>query len=123
MGTKARKLFPRKSGSLRSGTFTVGCGEYAKITAYDLCGVCIRVSEVHEDKCACEYSEKPYCLNGRQLGLDEKCSQLIIPMPGCYVLYVCEDDGNIDDATVYLDICTNIENVQAVIAEAGVLKQ
>jgi hypothetical protein len=42
-------------------------------------------------------------------------------MPGCYVAYVCEDEeGDFEDATIYVDICTHLENVQTVIAAEAV---
>ena len=96
-------------------------GEYAKVTSYGLCGVCVRVNQIHQDACGCEYNEKPFCLHGSQLGIDEDCPDMIIPMPGCYVLNVCEDDGVIEDACVYVEICDHIENPQLVVAAAGVI--
>ena len=122
MSNCAFKLFPRPCGQLRSKPFTVRCGEYAKVTAYDLCpGACIRFSEVHEDACKCEYNERPFCLNKTQVGIDAQCTQAVIPMPGCYVAYVCEDEeGDFEDATIYVDICTHLENVQTVIAAEAV---
>ena len=120
----AIKLFPRKNGNLRSCTFDVKCGEYAKLSGYGLCpGVCVRINQVHENKCLCEYSEKPYCVAGGQVGLDDSCSDAVIPMPGTYVAYICvsEEAELDDDFRVYADVCTNLENLQAVVtATSGV---
>lgn len=112
------KILPRKDGNLRSRTFDIRCGEYAQITGYSLCpGVCVKFSRVHEDRCNCEYNEKPYCVAGGQVGIDSCSTNAIIPMPGTYVAYLCIDEGVEldDDFCVYADVCTNVENLQAVV--------
>lgn len=53
--------------------------------------VCIKVWKVDEDKCKCDYFEKPFCINGSQLGMDEHCTTTLLTMPGCYVAYICGD--------------------------------
>lgn len=117
------KLFPRKNGSLRSKEFSVPKGGYAQLDGYDLCGVCVQIFQVHQDKCKCEYEEKPYCVLGKHVGIDENCTTAIIPMPGCYVAYVCEDDGSIEDAAVYLEVCKDgISNLQTVVSAAGAMR-
>ena len=101
--------------------FEVKCGSYAKFSGYGLCpGICIRVNQIHEDKCKCIYDEKPYCLFGEQSGLDANCTEMVIPMPGCYVAYICaEDEWDPEDFAVYMDTCTDLENLQTVLMTLG----
>lgn len=114
---KPIQLFPTKDGATRSPQFTVKCGEYATLSGFDLCpGTCVRIAKVHEDKCRCEFSEKPFCVAGGQVGLDDCSSEAYIPLPGTYVAYLCVDEGvELDDEfRVYADVCTNVENLQVV---------
>lgn len=111
------KLLPRNNGNLRSCTFEVGCGEYGLITGYGLCpGMCVKFNVVHEDRCRCIHNEKPYCVAGGQIGIDACSSNAAIPMPGTYVAYLCLEEGVEipDDFCVYANVCTNVENLQAV---------
>lgn len=125
MSRKSYKVFPRtgpcaKDAPLRSKEFTVCPGEYALISGYDMCGICVKVYQVHQTECSCEYSQRPYCVNGTQVGLGEDCPTAMIPMPGCYVLEVCEDeDASIEDACVYLEINKQLENPQLLLAGAS----
>ena len=122
--SKAYKILPNEQcpENLRF-KFEVKCGSYAKLSGYGLCpGVCLKINQIHEDKCRCIYDEKPYCLFGEQLGMDSNCTETIIPMPGCYVAYLCisEDlDWDVDDFAIYLDHCTDLENLQTVLMALG----
>ena len=122
MSTAALRVFPRTREQTRSVEFQVAPGEYGKLTGYNVCpGVCVRINQVHENRCNCEYKEKPYCIAGKQIGLTA-CGDAILPMPGVYVAYLCVDEGVEldDDFCVYFESCTNVENLQvAVMAALG----
>lgn len=124
-------LFPQKQKydcktgekvlSTRSGVIRVKCGEYVKLKAYGLCpGMCIKISEVYEDKCKCEYFECPYCVAGGQIGVDADCPSAAIPMPGCYVAYLCvEEDVELpEEWKVVAEVCDHVENLQVVMTAA-----
>lgn len=51
--------------------------------------VCIKFWKIIEDKCKCEYLEKPFCVAGSQVGIDDECPTALLTMPGCYVAYLC----------------------------------
>ena len=110
------------SGSLRSKKFEIRDGEYATLSGHGLCpGMCVKISEVIEDKCRCIYDEKPFCIFGNQVGLDQDCTTAVIPMPGCYIAYVCLDDGldPIDlDYAIYLNVGKDLQNLQVVVSAA-----
>lgn len=120
--SKAYKILPHNYQNLRA-RFEVKCGEYAKITSYGLCdGICVKINQIHEDKCRCIYDEKPFCLLGSQVGIDDSCPDAVIPMPGCYVAYFCIEEGldwDLDDFAIYLDVCKDLDNLQAVLTAAG----
>lgn len=123
--SKAYQILPNKlcPEDLRF-KFDVECGCYAKLSGYGLCpGICLKINQIHEDKCRCIYDEKPYCLCGSQLGMDETCQEVIIPMPGCYVAYLCIEENvewEVDDFAIYLDKCKDLQNVQTVLMAAGI---
>ena len=119
MSKNLTKLFPNNKGNLRSKTFCVGNGQFARLTGYDLCpGICMRISKVHENPCICLHHEKPYCIAGGQVGLDANCSDAVIPEKGDYVAYLCvADDVEIpEDFCIFLDICEDLDNLKVVIA-------
>jgi hypothetical protein len=122
--SKAYKILPNEQcpDDLRF-KFEVKCGCYVKLSGYGLCpGICLRINQIHEDKCNCIYDEKPYCLFGEQLGMDSNCTETVIPMPGCYVAYLCIDEDvewDVDDFAIYMDTCKDLENLQTVLMALG----
>jgi len=113
---------PPKDGGRRSKAFDVCDGEYALLTGYGLCpGMCVKLIQVHEDKCRCIYEEKPYCISGEQVGLDHKCTTAVLPMPGCYIAEVCtsKDLDLMDlDYSIYLNVGKDLQNLQVVVSAA-----
>lgn len=125
--SKAYKILPNEQcPEDLSHKFEVKCGQYAQLSAYGLCpGVCVKVDQLHEDKCRCIWDRKPYCLFGEQIGMDSECTEAIIPMPGCYVAYLCIDenvDWDVEDFAIYLtppEECTDLQNLQTVLMALG----
>jgi len=116
---KPVRLFPRPCGSLRSRAIEVKDGNYGLITGYGLDeGVCLRVSLVHVDECNCVHQEQPYCLGGKQIGLDCESTQAVLPMPGCYVIDIClEECAELaDDFEVFIDVGGDLQHLQVIYA-------
>lgn len=88
-------LFPRKDCNSRSQKIHVACGEFVMVEGYGLPkGICIEFNKIDEDPCKCEYSEKPFCVGGSQVGLGGSCTTALLTMPGCYVAYMCGPSDN-----------------------------
>ena len=119
--SKAHILLPSGQNS-RSKKFEIRDGEYATLSGHGLCpGMCVRIVEVVEDKCRCIYDEKPFCISGKQVGLDQKCTSAVIPMPGCYIAEVCigkDLDPTDLDYAIYLNVGKDLQNLQVVVSAA-----
>jgi hypothetical protein len=54
--------------------------------------------------------------------MDSNCTETVIPMPGCYVAYLCIDEDvewDVDDFAIYMDTCKDLENLQTVLMALG----
>lgn len=85
-------------------------------------GLCVQFYKVFEDKCNCEHYEKPFCRGGGQIGIDCENNCAFLPLPGCYVAYICTtDDYEGDDGCwrVNAEICDHVESLTAVYTAAN----
>lgn len=122
------KIFPRRDCSNRSCLFTVGCGEAALLTGFDLPkGAKVCINKVQQDCCKGEHLEKEHCEFGRQAGMTgENCSG-VVNMPGTYVAVLCVDRCECDEPVVlpkkgwgvYVNVCEAHQNLQTMAQTAA----
>lgn len=98
MSNRTYPIFPNKHGNTRSCEIEVKCGEFAMVEGYCLPeGLCVKFNKVDADPCRCEHNEKPFCIDGKQVGLGGSCTTALLTMPGTYVGYLCLKEEILDD--------------------------
>lgn len=123
--TKKQRLFPNRTGSNRSCTFEVKCGEVAMLTGFFPCeAMQMCINKIEEDKCRCIYHEKEHCQLGDPAGIDNDTCEGIIVMPGKYVAILqtdpCADLPDDDEWGLYVEVCPALHNLQTLAQVASV---